>query len=310
MTKVSVILTTYNIQEYIKESLESLITQEFDDYEIIVVDDDSEDETFNIVQKYAKEFNFIKAYQIDHSFVGKARNYALEKVKGDYVIFLDGDDVFDSCLLYKMYQKAKKENSDVVICASCEFEKDKNNIKKYHSVIEKYPIGWASDKLIRKRLLEKYKIKFSEFYSSEDLVVGFGSYFLAQKVSRVNDYLLYRRIRKNSVSKNRDTKNAFLALLELKEYLVQAQKFEELKNDFQNIAINFLRWHFVSIGKLKLKEEIWHYIRFFENELDIFRIQNIEYEKAYKFHIAVLKSKNFTQFIIWFYIRKIFGVGY
>ena len=309
MIKVSVILTTYNIQEYIKESIESLIAQEFENYEIIIVDDDSTDETFNIVQKYAKKFDFINAYQIDHSFVGKARNYALEKAKGEYVIFLDGDDVFDSCLLYKMYQKAKKENSDVVICASCEFEKEKTNIKKYHSLIGKYPIGWASDKLIRKRLLEKYNLKFSEFYSSEDLIVGFGSYFLSEKVSRVNDYLLYRRIRQDSVSKNRDTKNAFVALLELKEKLIQAQKFNELKNDFQNIAINFIRWHFVSIGKLRLKEEIWHYIRFFENELDILRIQKVEYEKAYKFHLSVLKSKNFKQFIIMFYFRKIFGMG-
>lgn len=310
MTKISVILTTYNIEKYVKESIKSLIAQEFDDYEIIVVDDESNDNTYKIVQKYAQKFDFIKAYQIEHSLVGEARNFGFKQSRGKYVIFLDGDDVFDSCMLYKMYQKMENENSDVAICGSLEFVDNLRNIKKYHSILDKYPIGWASDKLVKRKLIEKYDLKFSDFYSSEDLVFGYGSYFLASKVSRVNENLLFRRIRKESVSNNRDTKNAFVALLELKEKLIQAQKFDKLKNDFQNIALNFLFWHFKSIGKIEFKKEIWEYMRFFENELDILRMKDVEFEKAYKFYSCAIKSKDFNSFIFKYYIRKIFRLGY
>ena len=98
--------------------------------------------------------------------------------------------------------------------------------------------------------------------------------------------------------------------MELKEKLIEAQKFDELKNDFQNIALNFLFWHFKSIGKIEFKKEIWEYIRFFENELDILRMQDIEFEKAYKFYSCAIKSKDFNSFICKFYIRKIFRLGY
>ena len=107
MIKVSVILTTYNLQDVISETLISIIGQEFHNYEVIIVDDGSTDDTCKIIKKYTEEFKFLKLYEIGHSGAGYARNYGFSKSCGQYVIFLDGDDVFHPALIYEMYKKIR-----------------------------------------------------------------------------------------------------------------------------------------------------------------------------------------------------------
>lgn len=89
--KVSVIIPTYNRAEFISDAIESVLNQTFEDYEIIIVDDGSTDNTKQIVQSYTSK---VKYYYQEQSGVSSARNYGIKAATGEYIAFLDSDDQF------------------------------------------------------------------------------------------------------------------------------------------------------------------------------------------------------------------------
>lgn len=91
--KVSVIIPVYNLEEYISDCIESIIKQEYKNLEIIIVDDGSTDGSWNKILKYQQIDNRIIAIQQENGGAGKARNTALQRVTGDLVTFVDGDDM-------------------------------------------------------------------------------------------------------------------------------------------------------------------------------------------------------------------------
>lgn len=298
MVDVSVVLTSYNIEKYITHSLHSLVAQEFDNYEVIVVDDGSNDSTYQIIEKFAKEFNFIKPYKIPHQNAGVARNFALDKINGKYVIFLDGDDVFSECFLYKMFNKIEQEKAEIVICNSEEFIDDIKTASKKHSYENDIPIGWAFDKIIESDLIKKHNLAFSNLSSSNDLAFVYSAFFLSKKTVFIDETLVYKRIRQESISNNRDEKNAFLALIELKENLIKFDIFKKHKTDFQNIVLKFLYWHFNSYKTKEKRKKVYEYMKYFENEFDILRLKDIKNKKYFEFYKLVLNSKNYFTFCL------------
>lgn len=92
MEKVSVIVPAYNVESYIHRAIESVIGQTYENVELVVVDDGSEDNTWNIIKKYAKQDVRIKAIRQKNQGVSAARNTALDALTGDYAVFLDSDD--------------------------------------------------------------------------------------------------------------------------------------------------------------------------------------------------------------------------
>jgi teichuronic acid biosynthesis glycosyltransferase TuaG len=92
--QVSVIMPAYNAQRYIGESIESVIGQTWQNWELIIVDDGSHDRTANIVQQYQSNDNRIKYFYQENSGQGKAKNTGIRHSKGDYIAFLDSDDLW------------------------------------------------------------------------------------------------------------------------------------------------------------------------------------------------------------------------
>lgn len=96
---VSVIIPAYNRQAYIQECLESVLSQSYENFEIIIVDDGSSDQTAEICRNMAKQDSRIQLYAGEHKGVSAARNMALEKALGEYLFFLDSDDIIHPRLL-------------------------------------------------------------------------------------------------------------------------------------------------------------------------------------------------------------------
>ncbi|RKD27580.1 Glycosyl transferase family 2 [Caminicella sporogenes DSM 14501] len=92
MTKVSVIIPTYNYEKFIHNAIDSILNQTFKDYEIIIVDDGSTDNTAEIIKKYNNEK--ISYFYKENRGPAAARNLGIKKAKGDYICFLDADDAF------------------------------------------------------------------------------------------------------------------------------------------------------------------------------------------------------------------------
>lgn len=110
----SIIMPTYNCERYVEEAINSVLSQTYSDYELIIVDDGSSDNTFDIIKSIADKNEKISVYRNEHMGVSAARNTGIKNAKHKYVLFIDGDDTWDSDLL-KNCNDAMKENCDLAV---------------------------------------------------------------------------------------------------------------------------------------------------------------------------------------------------
>lgn len=114
--KVSVLVPVYNSEKHLRTCMDSLVNQSLDNYEIIVINNGSEDSSLEILEEYQKENpGKVHVYTIEHSkFVGTGRNYAISKAKGKYLYMCDSDDIVEKHALTWLYSRAEHYNADVV----------------------------------------------------------------------------------------------------------------------------------------------------------------------------------------------------
>ena len=222
-SKVSVIIPAYNVEQYIDECLNSVLNQTYKNLEIIIVDDYSTDNTYNILKNYAKKDNRIKLYRMKkNGGVSRARNEGLKHITGNYLYWIDSDDWIDLNYIETMVGIAEKTGVDIVvnkntfICYTNKNNKlkckkynliNKNNINGYDSLNGKnsfviFPFLWNN--LIRVSFLKQVKPYFPEDTWGED------AFFMMQLLSNTeNTYILYGdryyyRRRPNSLATSRE----------------------------------------------------------------------------------------------------------
>ncbi len=115
---VSLIMLTYNRKQYLERSLNCCLNQDFNDYEIILINNNSTDGSEIICEKYASENPRVKYYSNDNSNISSGRNLGVLKSTGDYILFVDDDDYFENDLVSFLYNNAVENNADCSICGS------------------------------------------------------------------------------------------------------------------------------------------------------------------------------------------------
>lgn len=115
MPKVSIIIPVYNGDSYLKECLESCLTQDFRDLEIIAVNDGSTDNSWSIMNDFASKDSRISLLTGDNQGVVYARKKGIEQASGDYLFFLDSDDILPEYSVDTLYNKALETSADIVI---------------------------------------------------------------------------------------------------------------------------------------------------------------------------------------------------
>jgi len=170
MAKISIIIPVYNGEEYLEKCLESIVAQEIEDIQAIIVNDGSTDKSEEIIDKYIEKYPKIFE-KINKANGGQAtaRNCAIEKAKGEYIIFIDSDDYIEPEMLRTMFSAAEENKSDIVICDYYEIEDDKK-IKKQamqnfsENIDVNYMLSNASpwNKLVRTEIITKNNIRFLE----------------------------------------------------------------------------------------------------------------------------------------------------
>ena len=134
--KVSVIIPAYNAEKHIIHSLDSLNEQTIKDFEIVIIDDGSEDRTAEVVEDYKRKNSHLNLsmYKKCNGGVASARNYGKKKAKGDYLMFLDADDKYRNDCIEVMLNTIEKTNTDMVIAGytrnpNCFNRFEKNEIR-------------------------------------------------------------------------------------------------------------------------------------------------------------------------------------
>ncbi len=136
--KVSVIIPVYNVEEFLRECLDSVINQTYKNLEIILIDDGSTDGSGVICDEYEKKDKRIKVAHQENKGVSKARNAGYRLAGGDYVIFLDSDDIFDLALIEKMLDVSLKYQTEITICKEKGFRDNLQECWPIESDCEKY----------------------------------------------------------------------------------------------------------------------------------------------------------------------------
>ena len=213
MIKVSVIVPVYNTEKYLRRCLDSLVNQTLKEIEIIIINDCSTDNSKNILDEYEKKYQNIKVFHNKtNKGIGYNRNLGIKKASGEFIGFIDSDDWVEKNMFEKMYNKAKRDNLDLVICnyfrklmkedELIDIESD-FNIKYFDNTsLEKSPnlllyINTAPwNKLYKKELIEN--VKFPEDLKYEDAVFVMESLAEAKNIGMVEDKLNYYLVRSKS----------------------------------------------------------------------------------------------------------------
>lgn len=253
MAEISVIMPLYNAEKYLRESLESIRNQIFYDYELICINDASDDNSANIVMEYQKNDTRIRLLHNPKRFgAAVSRNIGIKAATGNYISFLDADDIFDEYMLEAAYQAAEKTNADIVNFEYKHVGTDHIYQKafKFHGqeYVEKYCrhtfqildlkpcdiLLFASspcNKIIKKEFIDLNRLEFQSLPSANDVYFIFMAYMLADKILVLNEsrILLYAREHQEQtrISYNRDPMCVYKALDKLQEDLIQRGIFEQ-----------------------------------------------------------------------------------
>lgn len=234
--KYSVIIPVYNVEKYIDRCLKSVISQNYDDLEIIVIDNGSTDRSGSICDIYANEYANISVYHIENYGVGYARNFGLSKAKGEFIYFADSDDYLVGNLFVDFADKLVSDLDLVVFSYYNSFEqelteKHRTNKCLPHSglynkdeFIKLFTDLFLSDmlytvwnKIYRREFLLENKISFEQYELGEDVRFNLNVYHKLNKVLLSQDFYYFYVIgRKGSAMACYNPKRLQYQLQELK----------------------------------------------------------------------------------------------
>ena len=115
---ISILVPIYNVESYLSQCLDSIINQTYNNLQIVLIDDGSKDNSWDIMQDYATRDYRIEIYQQGNLGVATTRNHLLEKIKGDFFLFVDSDDWIELDMVEFLINKSNANKSDIVVCSN------------------------------------------------------------------------------------------------------------------------------------------------------------------------------------------------
>ena len=232
---ISVIIPVYNVEEYLRECVDSVLNQTYQNFEVILVDDGSTDSSGQICDEYVEKDERITVIHQKNGGLSVARNTGLSDANGNYVYFLDSDDYIAENTFESLLTIAKKDNSDIVFFDAVSFA-DKNDftVKQNYIRKNKYKTDCGINifcqmtenkefhsavylMMFKKQFIENNKLIFVPGILHEDMVFTYQALCLAQIVSQLSEALYYRRYRKNSIMTSSKTKKHFTSCIDVSE---------------------------------------------------------------------------------------------
>ena len=218
MPKITVVITTYNLENYIEDCLMELFSQTFQDFNVVIVDDCSTDRTRSIIGDFIAKYNDrIRAIFLEKNLgsPARARNAALNSglIDGDYIIFLDGDDSIEINFLEKLYFCARDTEAEIVFCAYDRIDIETGRVlcvemRNFPQQILLPPKddilafinGSLWNKLIKRSIIAEECIP--DFKVGEDLAFQQSLYRKCSTISSVDEVLIHYHVRVGSVISN------------------------------------------------------------------------------------------------------------
>ena len=246
--KVSIIVPVYNVENYLRRCIDSLVNQTLKDIEIILVNDGSTDKSQNIIDEYKSKYpNKIISLAKKNGGLSDARNYAFPYCHGEYIGFVDSDDYVKESMYERMFEKAKQTNADLVICnyykvyeKKTQLIKAKEKKKKKDMFLNGLAAVW--NKIYKREIIEKYKIRFPKGINFEDTEFYCKLIPYVNKCEYIDEAFVYYIQRKGSISNSSNQK--LMHMLIIWERIISYYKinglFELYKEELEYFCIRVI----------------------------------------------------------------------
>lgn len=246
--KVSIIIPIYNVEDYLRECLESVLSQTLKEFEIIVINDGSTDNSLSILMEYQNQFEHFILVNQTNKGLSAARNIGLRLAKGEFVYFLDSDDYITSNAMQLCYQEAKINDLDILIFDAKNFSNENLGVVPFFRPCLPTTVLQGGDFFIdfyssidynaavcyqffRRSFLLNNDLKFYERIIHEDELFTFESLLMADRVKYVSMPLYYRRIRSGSITTGGVSEEKVLSLILIAREADTFVRNNELKNN-------------------------------------------------------------------------------
>ena len=232
--KVSVIIPVYNTKGYLSQCFDSLVNQTLEDIEILVVDDGSTDGSAQIIKEYEQKYpQKFKGFFKENGGQASARNLALKYAKGEYLGFVDSDDWVDAEMYTEMYEKAKAEEADIVICDTTDHYPTRDVYHHASQFESKFSVTpSACNKIFRREFVGD--IRFPEGLWYEDFEFTTKSLMLTEKIGVIHKSFYHCHCREvstmtnNNAEKNLDMLTVLGNLTRFVEEKGMAKKYKDV----------------------------------------------------------------------------------
>lgn len=306
---LSVIMPVYNAEKWVAESIQSILNQDYNNLELICIDDGSSDNSVEIIKRFQINDNRVKLFEQKNSGVCSARNLGIENAKGDYIAFIDADDIALKNMYSCLINLLEKEQSDISFCAftrffpsgkqltttEYSFDRLKNNPQdiKYFlyttpSVINENIIktkdihGSCCRSIFKKNIIVQNSIRFTKGITfAEDQVFMLEYLLYCNKISYTDkSFLMYRANTKRWVY--RDYYDSHMRLLDRQLFLLDKNKYYS-KGEKRKISA-YLKY---SIYMMITNDELM----FKENADDIIKNYDVKLKKMLTLRGLIEKLK-------------------
>lgn len=286
---ITVVITAYNLEKYVDSCFEGLVSQDMQDFDVLFVNDASTDKTMEKVAVWAEYFNarlHILDLEKNTGMPALARNAALDSgmIDGEYVLFIDGDDLLESNMLSKLYNTVTKgEKADVCICAFDRIDKEtgktigvdmKGFPSEYHITGTDDMLAFINTSPWNK--LWKYdvvkELRYPSFKVGEEVSFNFRGYMASNKIRFVDDVLIHYMVHRDSVISNTDEKTIWDFAEDLKK--LEKDVPEKYKNVVQLIIFIHIGLSMATRACENGKDDLGKYLKkinMYFNEFNWFR---------------------------------------
>lgn len=308
MVKVSVVIPIYNAEDYLEECLKSVMTQTLKEIEIICVDDGSIDKSGEIIEWAARSDERIIPLSQNNKYAGVARNFGMSVATGEYIVFLDADDYFDSQMLEKAYLCAKNENVDIVIWGGYISSEETGVLHAENFLKEEYipktnsfdtsdianrlfnfTVAAPWNKMYKATFIKENDLRFQEYKRVNDAFFVEMALALSKRIGIVRENLVYYRSGNvNSLQgSNNETPLLFSQVFsDMQDYLKNKGLYYKYHDSFINLALDHCIYNLECMKNAdsfsclfeSLRTDIFINLDITEDKKDIFINKN-NYEK-------------------------------
>ena len=269
--KISVIVPMYNVEKFIPRCMKSIQDQTFKDFEVLMIDDGSPDKSADIAEKLTKDDErFILFHKINGG-LSDARNYGLDRAKGEYVVFIDSDDCIHKDYLKVLYNECVNNGADISYCNFCHsffmskiilpsFSFIKQGVFDTETALnmiisDKYLHSFAWNKMYKKSLFTDNNITYPKIYF-EDVATSARVFLHAKKVAVTKKSLYYYEKRGGSIMATMNMKKVndlILSILFIKNYICLKGDYDKYKHSIDRISkkMYIINWYSITAEHVK-----------------------------------------------------------